>query len=123
MLRYTFLFAVVNIRFNHGPFCLFFSRTVELMKYSGSTRLRSTSYVSQVTLPNVAVNLADFDTGVSATQAIIDSFLEEGKQFALLWHSVGDFVAANSVRTHDIAFSSADGLESGDLFSLLTLPH
>lgn len=71
----------------------------------------------------MGVNLTDFDTGVSVTQAIIDSLLEDGKHLALLWHSVNVLVAANSVGTHDIAFSSADRLESIDLFSPLSPCH
>lgn len=54
------------------------------MKYSSNIHPWSTSHVSQVALPNVGVKLTDFDTGVSATQAIIDSLLEDGKQFAPL---------------------------------------
>lgn len=69
--------------------------------------------VSQVTLPSVGVSLTGLDTDVSATQAVIDPLLEEGKEVVVLCHSMGGLVAANSVESRDIASRSVGGLEGG----------
>ena len=69
--------------------------------------------VSQVTLPSVGISLTGLDADVSATQAIIDPLLEEGKEVVVLCHSMGGLVAANSVESRGIASRSADGLEGG----------
>lgn len=69
--------------------------------------------VSQVTLPSVGVSLTGLDADVSATQAVIDPLLEEGKDVVILCHSMGGLVAANSVESRDIASRSADGLGGG----------
>lgn len=69
--------------------------------------------VSQVTLPSVGVSLTGLDTDVSATQAVIDPLLEEGKEVVVLCHSMGGLVAANSMESRDIASRSVGGLEGG----------
>lgn len=69
--------------------------------------------VSQVILPSVGVSLTGLATDVSATQAVIDPLLEEGKEVVVLCHSMGGLVAANSVESRDVASRSASGLEGG----------
>lgn len=88
---------------------------------SFTSKLESAGYdTSLVTLPSVGVSLTGLDADRTAAQAVIDPLLEAGKEVVVLSHSLGGFIASNSMEDRGIAARSAAG-KTGGVIQLIYL--